>query len=61
MSDNPELGVCYYPEHWSEDLWITDAKNIQKKVYASKVYVSFCSLSVGEVVKPDLKFVMLFE
>ena len=30
MSDNPELGVCYYPEHWSEDLWITDAKNIQK-------------------------------
>ena len=30
MSDNPELGVCYYPEHWSENLWITDAKNIQK-------------------------------
>ena len=30
MSNNPELGVCYYPEHWSEDLWITDAKNMQK-------------------------------
>ena len=32
MSDNPELGVCYYPEHWSEDLWITDAKILQKMV-----------------------------
>ena len=30
MSSNPELGVCYYPEHWSEDLWITDAQNMHK-------------------------------
>ncbi|CUJ99206.1 Beta-galactosidase [Ruegeria denitrificans] len=22
---NPELGVCYYPEHWSEEMWATDA------------------------------------
>lgn len=21
----PTLGVCYYPEHWSEDVWETDA------------------------------------
>jgi len=21
----PELGVCYYPEHWSEDMWAEDA------------------------------------
>ena len=30
MSSSPELGVCYYPEHWSEDLWITDAQNMHK-------------------------------
>ena len=22
---NPTLGVCYYPEHWPEDIWATDA------------------------------------
>jgi beta-galactosidase len=22
---NPALGVCYYPEHWSEDVWEQDA------------------------------------
>ena len=22
---NPTLGVCYYPEHWSEDVWESDA------------------------------------
>ena len=21
----PELGVCYYPEHWPEDIWAEDA------------------------------------
>lgn len=21
----PELGVCYYPEHWDETLWAKDA------------------------------------
>ncbi|WP_170412372.1 beta-galactosidase [Ruegeria arenilitoris] len=21
----PELGVCYYPEHWPEEMWATDA------------------------------------
>ncbi|WP_170394960.1 beta-galactosidase [Ruegeria arenilitoris] len=21
----PELGVCYYPEHWPEEIWATDA------------------------------------
>ena len=27
MSDiRPETGVCYYPEHWPEDLWEKDAK-----------------------------------
>ena len=30
MSASPELGVCYYPEHWPEEMWITDAKNMQK-------------------------------
>ncbi len=23
------LGVCYYPEHWSEDLWLTDAADMK--------------------------------
>ncbi|SMX23794.1 beta-galactosidase [Boseongicola aestuarii] len=22
---NPTLGVCYYPEHWPEEIWATDA------------------------------------
>ena len=22
------LGVCYYPEHWDESLWINDAKQM---------------------------------
>ena len=30
MSSSPELGVCYYPEHWPQDLWISDAKNMVK-------------------------------
>lgn len=25
MTSFPALGVCYYPEHWPEDLWIQDA------------------------------------
>lgn len=24
-----ELGVCYYPEQWSEDLWVKDAKEMK--------------------------------
>ncbi len=31
MSKSPELGVCYYPEHWPEEMWITDAENMHKK------------------------------
>ena len=30
MSANPELGVCYYPEHWPEELWVSDAQNMIK-------------------------------
>ena len=30
MSSNSELGVCYYPEHWPQDLWISDAENMVK-------------------------------
>ena len=30
MSASPELGVCYYPEHWPEDMWISDAKSMYK-------------------------------
>ena len=30
MSSSPELGVCYYPEHWPDDMWITDAQNMYK-------------------------------
>jgi Beta-galactosidase len=25
---NPMLGVCYYPEHWPEDWWETDARRM---------------------------------
>lgn len=32
MSGSPELGVCYYPKHWSENLWINDAQNMYKNV-----------------------------
>ncbi|MCJ8325076.1 MAG: beta-galactosidase [Rhizobiales bacterium] len=24
----PELGVCYYPEHWPQDVWAEDAKRM---------------------------------
>jgi len=30
MSNTAELGVCYYPEHWPEDMWISDAQSIYK-------------------------------
>jgi len=23
-----ELGTCYYPEHWPDDIWKTDAKQM---------------------------------
>ena len=26
--NNRELGTCYYPEHWPEDLWQTDAEQM---------------------------------
>ena len=22
------IGVCYYPEHWPEDIWATDARRM---------------------------------
>lgn len=25
---SPSLGVCYYPEHWSEDVWVEDARRM---------------------------------
>ncbi|WP_109314228.1 beta-galactosidase [Pseudovibrio ascidiaceicola] len=28
MSDKKHLGICYYPEHWSEDLWQEDAREM---------------------------------
>ena len=30
MSASPELGAMLLPEHWPEEMWITDAKNMQK-------------------------------
>lgn len=26
----PELGVCYYPEHWPEDTWVSDAQRMRE-------------------------------
>ena len=28
MANKPELGVCYYPEHWPEDIWAGDARRM---------------------------------
>jgi beta-galactosidase len=28
MKLKPELGVCYYPEHWPEDIWADDARRM---------------------------------
>ena len=28
MSHAPDLGVCYYPEHWPEQKWADDAQNM---------------------------------
>ncbi|MEP0942525.1 MAG: beta-galactosidase [Rhizobiaceae bacterium] len=25
---SPALGVCYYPEHWSEEVWVEDARRM---------------------------------
>lgn len=30
LSHSPELGVCYYPEHWPEDRWAIDAAHMAK-------------------------------
>jgi beta-galactosidase len=27
-SSSPELGVCYYPEHWPEVMWADDARRM---------------------------------
>ena len=27
---SPELGVCYYPEHWPEDQWARDAAQMRE-------------------------------
>ena len=27
--NHPRLGVCYYPEHWPEDTWETDAARMK--------------------------------
>lgn len=27
-TSNPELGVCYYPEHWPEAMWADDARRM---------------------------------
>ena len=36
----PELGVCYYPEHWSEDRWAEDARLM--------VETGLCWVRIGE-------------
>ena len=28
MANKPELGVCYYPEHWPKDIWAGDARRM---------------------------------
>ena len=28
MASNPQIGVCYYPEHWPESLWKDDAQRM---------------------------------
>jgi len=28
METKPELGVCYYPEHWPEEMWADDAQRM---------------------------------
>ncbi len=30
MSTELKLGVCYYPEHWPEDLWAEDARRMKE-------------------------------
>src|ERR1700761_342864 len=30
MSDDLQLGVCYYPEHWPENLWAEDARRMRE-------------------------------
>ena len=31
---SPALGVCYYPEHWPEEVWERDAARMQRTLYA---------------------------
>ena len=40
MNDKPELGVCYYPEHWPESQWADDAR--------SMVEMGFSWVRIGE-------------
>ena len=40
----PQLGVCYYPEQWPEDMWEADANEMSDlglslvRIEESKVY-----------------------
>ena len=29
-TDQPTLGVCYYPEHWPESMWERDAREMKE-------------------------------
>ena len=40
MNDKPELGVCYYPEHWPESQWADDARRM--------VEMGFSWVRIGE-------------
>ena len=33
----PALGVCYYPEHWPEDLWERDAARHRDTPYGQQL------------------------
>jgi len=45
-SSTPQLGVCYYPEHWPQEQWSKDAK---KMVEAGLSWVRIAEFSWGRI------------
>jgi len=33
QTDELKLGVCYYPEHWPEELWADDARRMREGLF----------------------------
>ena len=57
--DSRRLGVCYYPEHWPEALWVRDAEEM-REIGISVVRIGEFSWSRLEPSQGDYQFEWLW-